>query len=116
MKSAFDELQFFAEMKARPGLYLGTPSLCSLRDHIFGMDHAFRLCGMKDALPLFTGFILWYHQAHFGERPSGYECWWNHLLYTSGGDDQHAFHAFFRTFERYLKEQRGMVLPEASWK
>ncbi len=60
MKPDFDELQFFAKVKARPGLYLGWPSLFSLRDQLFGMDHAFHLCGVTDALPCFSGFILWY--------------------------------------------------------
>lgn len=36
-----DELMLFAQIKANPGLYLGYNSLLSLRDYLFGMQHAF---------------------------------------------------------------------------
>ena len=36
-----DELMFFAQIKANPGLYLDYNSLLSLRDYLFGMQHAF---------------------------------------------------------------------------
>ena len=37
----FDELKFFADVKKRPGMYFGNPSLLSLRDWLFGMEYAF---------------------------------------------------------------------------
>ena len=37
----FDELNFFAQVKKKPGLFLGKPSILSLRDQLFGMDYAF---------------------------------------------------------------------------
>ena len=39
----FDELNFFAEVKKRPNLFFGKPSILSLRDFIAGMSHAYCL-------------------------------------------------------------------------
>ena len=40
-----------------------------------------------------------------------YECWWNHILYTSANNDAYAFDSFFRIFERYLKDIHKINLP-----
>lgn len=111
---SFDELEFFAAVKSRPGLYFGHPSLISLRDHLFGMQYAFSVCGKKDALKYFTGFIEWYNRHLFESDKNGYACWWNHILYTSGNMDELAFSAFFRTFEAYLLEEYDVKLPHSS--
>lgn len=110
----FDELTFLARLKERPGMYFGRPSLCSLRDMLFGMHHAFCLCGRTDQFPLFHGFIDWYHTEVLKDQ-NGYACWWNHLIYRSGGEDREAFYAFFRAFERYLKNVHGKMLPAPEW-
>lgn len=39
----FDELNFFAEVKKRPNMFFGKPSILSLRDFIAGMSHAYCL-------------------------------------------------------------------------
>ena len=39
----FDELNFFAEVKKRPNMFFGNPSILSLRDFIAGMSHAYCL-------------------------------------------------------------------------
>lgn len=108
----FDELRFFAQMKKRPGLFLGKPSLLSLRDQLFGMGYAFSCCCKEDPLFCFHSFVEWYHEEALEDK-NGYACWWNHILYTSGNDDTYAFYAFFTAFEAYLQEKQGLSLPDA---
>lgn len=109
----FDELMFFAQMKARPGLWMGKKSLLSLRDQIFGMRHAFAIMQAREKpFGYLEQFVEWYHQ-HVITEHSGYACWWNHLLYISGGFDEAAFDAFFKKFEAYLQEEHGLSLPQA---
>ena len=54
----FDELKFFADVKKRPGVYFGKPSLLSLRDQLFGMEYtlstAIKLRGFRTANPIST--------------------------------------------------------------
>lgn len=107
----FEELTFFAQMKKRPGLYLGKPSLLSLRDHLFGMEHAFSYTASENPLSYFRSFVCWYHETILGDK-NGYACWWNHLLYTSGNDDRLAFEAFYSSFEVYLMNVHHISLPE----
>lgn len=109
--TAFDELTFFAKVKKRPGMFLGSKSLISLRDQLFGMSYAFSACGYPDALKLFRAFIEYYNNKLFQTDKNGYACWWNHLLYTSGGMDDEAFDSFYRAFEKYLLENHRMTLP-----
>lgn len=106
----FDELKFFAEVKKRPCLFFGKPSLLSLRDNIFGMDYAFTICNYENPFKYFYLFEDWY--CNNLTDKNGYACWWNHLIYISGGDDREAFHSFFRIFEQYLKDVHNVNLPE----
>jgi len=108
----FDELAFLAQIKERPGMYFGRPSLRSMADMIFGMHHAFCLCGREDQFSIFHAFIDWYHEEVLKDQ-NGYACWWNHLIYLSGGEDLEAFDGFFRVFERYLQDVHGKTLPKA---
>ena len=114
MENQWDELMLFAQLKERPGLYLGGKSLLSLRDHLFGMQHAFQLCFHADPMEYLRGFSAWYRETVIREE-NGYACWWNHILYTSANCDGAAFDAFFSAFERYLAEERGISLPAAQW-
>lgn len=108
----FDELTFFAQVKSRPGMYLGSASLRSLRDQLFGMDYAFSVCGAEDPLKHFHSFVTWYHENVICDL-NGYACWWNHILYISGNDDTYALKAFFDRFEQYLLDQHDLSLPDA---
>lgn len=42
---------------------------------------------------------------------NGYACWWNYILYISGGFDDQAFFNFFRAFEKYLMDVHKLTLP-----
>lgn len=108
----FDELNFFAQAKKKPGLFLGKPSLLSLRDQLFGMGYAFSCCCKEDPLFYFHSFGEWYHEEVLDDK-NGHACWWNHILYTSGNDDAYAFYAFFSAFEAYLQEKHGLSLLDA---
>ena len=107
----FNELVFFSRVKKRPGVFLGRKSLTSLRDQLFGMIYAFSVCGHPDALKFFKGFIEYYNSRLFINDQNGYVCWWNHLLYTSGGMDDMAFDAFYGQFEAYLLDEHSLKLP-----
>ena len=111
-KRTFDELIFFAQLKKRPGAFLGQPSLMSLRDYLFGMDYAFSFSDQKDRLQFFHRFTAWY-QKRYVDDENGYACWWNHMLYVCGNMDALAFDMFFAHFERYLQEVHNIRLPEA---
>lgn len=107
----FDELIFFAQVKRRPGCFLGKDSLLSLRDQLFGMQYAFSFCQIENPLKYFSSFVEWYQNEVINDL-DGYACWWNHILYISGNNDADAFHMFFEYFERYLKENCGLCLPD----
>ena len=109
----FSELQHLAKIKARPGMYLGRPSLERLRERLWGMEEAFRLCGQRDQLKYFFAYTQWYQENRVKDG-NGYASWFNHMMYTSGLNDEEAFHSFFRGFERWLKEQHGLMLPDPS--
>ena len=108
----FDELIFFAEVKKRLGMFLGRKSLISLRDQLFGMIYAFSACGYPDALKFFKAFIEYYNNKLFLTDQNGYVCWWNRILYTSGGMDDLAFDQFYRDFSEYLLKEYNLKLPE----
>ena len=110
----FDELVHFARLKKTPGAYFGKASLLSLRDNLFGMSEAFSYCHCEDNLKYFHSFIQWYNETVLDDK-NGYACWWNHILYTSGNNDELAFDAFFRKFEEYLNDIHGLGLPEVDW-
>ena len=54
---SFDELDFFAQVKKRPGVFFGKPSLLSLRDYVLGMDYAFSFCTAEAPLQYFSLFV-----------------------------------------------------------
>ena len=108
----FDELAFFAEVKKRPGLFLGEPSLLSLRDLLTGMDIAFRFDHTESPLKHFHSFVNWYHEEKLADHDT-YACWWNHILYISSNRDRLAYVRFFELFERYLKDVQHLSLPDA---
>ena len=110
----FDELVFFAKVKKRPGLFLGTTSLLHLTHQLLGMEYAFSFYNSESPMKYFDSFVDWYHQEILDSRNglNGYECWWNHILYTSGNNDVYAFKSFFIDFERYLLEVHNVCLPE----
>lgn len=113
MECKFDELVFFAQVKKRPGIFLGKPSLLSLRDNLFGMEYAFSFCGPESRLKYFSQFIKWYHEETLKDL-NGYACWWNHILYISGNDDAYAFDSFFNIFEQYLRDVHNVCFPEVT--
>ena len=106
----FDELKFFADVKKRPGVYFGNPSLLSLRDQLSGMEYASSFYTDETPLRYFRAFVTWYQNEKIDDQ-NGYACWWNHLLYTCGNDDRYAFERFFVTFERYLHDVHHISLP-----
>ena len=106
----FDELKFFADVKKRPGMYFGNPSLLSLRDWLFGMEYAFSCYTSETPLRYFRAFMTWYQKEKIDDQ-NGYACWWNHLLYICGNDDRYAFERFFVLFERYLQDVHHISLP-----
>ena len=108
--NSFDELKFFSEVKKRPNLLLGKPSILSLRDFILGMQYAFSACGFENKFKYFNLFTQWYY--NYSTDKNGYVCWWNHIMYISGGFDDKAFYRFFEIFENYLKEVHNLYLPE----
>ena len=110
-ETQFDELMFFAQVKKRPGAFLGKPSLLSLRDQLFGMDYAFSFSSPESPLSYFKRFVKWYHEEIIKDA-NGYACWWNHILYTSGNNDAYAFESFFRIFEGYLQDKHNVFLPD----
>ncbi len=71
----FNELEFFAKAKKRPGIFFGRKSLISLRDFLFGMSYSFTVSGHSDALNLFDSFIAHYNNELFLTNQDSYVCW-----------------------------------------
>ena len=107
--NTFDELAFFSDVKRRPAVYFGNPSIISLRDMLTGMDYTFRFYREPTQLHFFQEFVSWYLNEILDDG-NGYACWWNHILYTSGNDDRYAFDQFFVIFERYLHDMHSLSL------
>ncbi len=110
-KNKFDELEFFAQVKKRPGMFLGSTSLLSLKDYLCGMGYAFSFYDEENQFKYFDSFVKWYHDTIIKDK-NGYACWWNYILYISGGNDTQAFSSFFRCFEDYLIQMHNTKLPE----
>ncbi len=110
-KQNFNELVFFSQVKRRPGVYFGKPSLLSFRDQLFGMEYAFSFYCEECPFKYSRSFVGWYHEEIIKDF-NGYACWWNHILYTSGNNDAYAFDSFFQTFEQYLHDVHNVCLPD----
>ncbi len=109
-KHEFNELELFAHIKKRPGLYFGQPSLISLRDFLLGMSLAFNACGCDDKLRYLNAFVEWYTENEVKRQHS----WWNHMIYISLGVDSYALETFFHEFEKYLSDVHNISLPEVN--
>lgn len=107
----FDELRFLAEVKARPGMYFGRPSLQSLADQLWGMEYAFSYCTDESPIKYFWLFTKWYEKEVVKDQGT-YASWYNHMMYHSGCRDDLAFEYFFHHFERYLRDVHNLCLPE----
>ena len=79
-RQEFDELKFFADVKKKPGVYYGNPSLLSLRDQLPGMEYASSFYADETPLRYFRAFVTWYQNEKVDDQ-NGYACLWNHLLY-----------------------------------
>ena len=97
----FDELKFFAEIKKRPGMFLGSKSINLLVAYINGIRHH-----------AYDNFNDWYMKKHKIEDKNGYVIWWNHILYVCANSDYHAFDRFISEFEEYIAEIYNVKLPE----
>ena len=69
----FDELMFFAQVKKRPALFFGKPSLLSFRDQLSGMEYAFSFCYKERQLKYFYMFVEWYQKEVLKDL-NGYAC------------------------------------------
>lgn len=107
----FDELEFFAKVKKKPGLFFGRSSFRSFCDMQAGMEYAFFICDLEHQFKYFHLFIDWYQETIVKVK-TGYASWSNHILYTSGNRDDLALDSFFRWFERYLRDVHNLCLPE----
>lgn len=111
-ESKFDELELFAKIKRRPGMYFGTKSILFLHIFLSGVICGTFLAGQDYEFHYFHGFNDWYMNKKNVTDKNGYVIWWNHILYTSGNYDSEAFDIFFKYFEEYLLEQYNITLPE----
>ncbi|MBP3923327.1 MAG: hypothetical protein J6D27_10205 [Ruminiclostridium sp.] len=116
-KCTFNELEFFAHIKKRPGMYFGEPSLFFMRNYILGMQHAFSFCGYQDKFKYFHLFTEWYQENVINDErgyQNGYANWYTHLMYVTACHDKEALERFLREFERYLEEVHNISLPEVN--
>ncbi len=93
-------------------MYLGRPSLRSLRDQLWGMEWAFSYCTDESPLKYVWLFVKRYEKEHIKDDEGTYASWYNHMTYISGGYDDQAFECFFHYFERYLRDEHNLCLPE----
>ena len=115
---AFDELQFLSNIRERPGMFFGEPSLIGLRDLLDGMEWGARIARENAGLPterlfpiFLDGFLPWYERCCKKDQYSA-SCW-SHMLYVSFSLDGKAFNLCFELFEKYLKQELGLSLPPA---
>ena len=109
----FDELKFFAEIKKRPGMFLGSKSINLLVAYINGIGHhAYVNNPYISPVLIYDNFNDWYMKKHKIEDKNGYVIWWNHILYVCANSDYHAFDRFISEFEEYIAEIYNVKLPE----
>ncbi len=102
----FDEIKMWKDIKNRPA-FLGKKSIVMLNSFLNGIYYSF---GKAGCLSYFGGFNDWYMEKYNVDTNNAYTIWWNHILFTSGNDDQLAFDRFFCYFEEYLNGQFGLSL------
>lgn len=103
----FNEIKMWNDIKNKPGMFFGKRSIILLNSFLNGIKYSFE---KNSCLLYFQGFNEWYMKKRNVDTNNAYTIWWNHILFTSGNNDDLAFDAFISYFEEYLQEQFGLSL------
>ena len=98
-------LDWLRAIGAKPGMWLGRPSISHLQTFIVGyqVGHS-----CKDDTMVLDGFEFWvYHRYRHG----GSMHWAQVILEQTGGDETAAFRLFFDHFEEFLRERERVGTP-----
>ena len=103
----FNEIKMWNDIKNKPGMFFGKRSIILLNSFLNGIKYSFE---KNSCLLYFQGFNEWFMKKRNVDTNNAYTIWWNHILFTSGNNDDLAFDAFISYFEEYLQEQFGLSL------
>lgn len=97
MKTAKTVTELLLEIRKRPGIYIGAPSLIRLRIYIFGYIHAMKMeLGLECGDRVFWDFNEWLNRKYNIIEPI---FWENSLTNISLSA---AFDLFYKEFDAYL--------------
>ncbi|HZY86767.1 MAG TPA: hypothetical protein VFE78_18180 [Gemmataceae bacterium] len=102
-------LTLLQEMRRRPGMYLGVPSITRLAAYLRGYDHAAERLGGKSPDPFLAEFRDWIHKRFGSNRQS----WEDTILQHSAGEAE-AQERFWQLLDEFLtKRELPAGRPEA---
>lgn len=100
-------LSLLKEMRSRPGMYLGTPSVIRLAAFLRGYEHA--IVGPSDYDPFLREFCDWIHE-HFQTTQHS----WEDTILLHSANEADAMKRFWELLDEYLKEQAVASSPTTS--
>ena len=93
-------LSLLKEMRGRPGMYLGVPSVLRLAAFLRGYDLALERCGgSRD--PLLSAFRDWVHQ-HFQSSQHS----WEETILLHSANEADALKRFWELLDDFIKERQ----------
>jgi hypothetical protein len=100
MSTYYDLLE---QIRRKPGLYLGSPSISNLYMFLHGYQFAHRQLGVSSSAQeqQFQKFQPWLQQK-FGIKTSQS---WSQLILFHARDEQDAFERFFELFQEFTQSQ-----------
>src|SRR5262245_23004542 len=95
-------IEILRGMSKRPGFYLthSPATIGQLRTFLVGVQVGRRCGNDLTVLDAFDEWVLWRHGV-----PELSADWSGHILHQASGDDEAAFHLFFKYLEEYLVER-----------
>jgi hypothetical protein len=99
-------LSLLRQIRRRPGMYIGKPSVIRLAAYIYGYEHAAEDMGGKEPDLLIHEFRDWIHQRAGSTRDS-----WEETILNESADDADAQERFWKLLDEFLA-LRGMTLSD----
>ncbi len=92
-------LGLLKEIRARPGMYIGTPALTKLASFLRGFDYAVWKLAQGEADPLLGDFRDWVHKRYSSTSKS-----WEDMILSDSAGETEAFYRFWELLDEFLKQ------------
>ena len=95
-----DLLSVLNELRRRPGMYIGRPSVIRLAAFLRGYDYALSKLDGRSVDPILPAFRDWIHQRFQTRKVS-----WEDLILQHSKDEEDAWKGLWELFDEYLAER-----------